>query len=136
MRTRRDSEYRGGPVNWRIIISLLPFLMEFRGRVMLALGLLALAKVAGVLVPVALKFIVDHFETRGLESPAEVLVAVPLALLIGYGALRFTSVFFGELRDAVFARVAERAMRRVSLKVFEHLHRLDLGFHLSRKTGG
>lgn len=136
MRTRRDSEYRGGPVNWRIIISLLPFLMEFRGRVILALGLLALAKVAGVLVPVALKFIVDHFETRGLESPAEVLVAVPLALLIGYGALRFTSVFFGELRDAVFARVAERAMRRVSLKVFEHLHRLDLGFHLSRKTGG
>jgi len=136
VRTRRDSEYRGGPVNWRIIISLLPFLMEFRGRVMLALGLLALAKVAGVLVPVALKFIVDHFETRGLESPAEVLVAVPLALLIGYGALRFTSVFFGELRDAVFARVAERAMRRVSLKVFEHLHRLDLGFHLSRQTGG
>ncbi|WP_018952535.1 ABCB family ABC transporter ATP-binding protein/permease [Thioalkalivibrio sulfidiphilus] len=136
MRTRRDSDYRGGPVNWRIIISLLPFLMEFRGRVILALGLLALAKVAGVLVPVALKFIVDHFETRGLESPAEVLVAVPLALLIGYGALRFTSVFFGELRDAVFARVAERAMRRVSLKVFEHLHRLDLGFHLSRQTGG
>jgi ATP-binding cassette, subfamily B, heavy metal transporter len=131
VRTRRDSEYRGGPVNWHIIASLAPFLMEFRGRVFLALGLLALAKLAGVTVPVALKFIVDHF-----ESPGEAMVAVPLVLLFGYGALRFTSVFFGELRDAVFARVAERAMRRVSLKVFEHLHQLDLGFHLSRQTGG
>ncbi|WP_018231822.1 ABCB family ABC transporter ATP-binding protein/permease [Thioalkalivibrio thiocyanodenitrificans] len=131
MRTRRDSEYRGGPVNWRIILSLIPFLMEFRGRVFLALGFLALAKLAGVTVPVALKFIVDHF-----ESPEEAMVAVPLALLLGYGALRFTAVFFGELRDAVFARVAERAMRRVSLRVFEHLHQLDLGFHLARQTGG
>ena len=131
MRTRSDSDYHGGPVNWRIFVSLIPFLMEFRGRVFLALGFLALAKLAGVTVPVALKFIVDHF-----DSPGEALVAVPLALLFGYGALRFASVFFGELRDAVFARVAERAMRRVSLKVFEHLHRLDLGFHLSRQTGG
>jgi ATP-binding cassette, subfamily B, heavy metal transporter len=136
VRIRRDSEYRGGPVNWRIILSLIPFLLEFRGRVFLALGLLALAKVAGVLVPVALKFIVDHFESRAPESAGEMLVAVPIALLIAYGALRFISVFFGELRDAVFARVAERAMRRVSLRVFEHLHQLDLGFHLSRQTGG
>ncbi|MFN2349147.1 MAG: ABC transporter ATP-binding protein/permease [Thioalkalivibrio sp.] len=131
MRPRSDSDYQGGPVNWRIFVSLIPFLMEFRGRVFLSLGFLALAKLAGVTVPVALKFIVDHF-----DSPGEAMVAVPLALLFGYGALRFALVFFGELRDAVFARVAERAMRRVSLKVFEHLHRLDLGFHLSRQTGG
>ncbi|MCH8498903.1 MAG: ABC transporter ATP-binding protein/permease [Marinobacter sp.] len=128
-------EYQSGPVNWRIVTSLWPFLREFRGRVLLALGLLALAKVAGVLVPLLLKFIVDHFEGT-TERPLDVLIAVPLALLLGYGLLRFASVLFGELRDAVFARVAERAMRRVSLSVFEHLHKLDLGFHLSRRTGG
>ncbi len=105
--------------------------MEFRGRVVLALVLLALAKLANVTVPIALKFIVDRLDPAGATA-----VAVPLALLIGYGALRFGTVFFGELRDAVFARVAERAMRRVSLQVFRHLHSLELGFHLSRRTGG
>ncbi|TVQ68551.1 MAG: ABC transporter ATP-binding protein/permease [Chromatiaceae bacterium] len=106
--------------------------MEFRGRVILALVLLTLAKLANVAVPVALKYIVDHFES----SPGTAVMVVPVALLVAYGLLRFGSVFFSELRDAVFARVAERAMRRVSLRVFEHLHRMDLGFHLSRRTGG
>ncbi|MCC5810975.1 MAG: ABC transporter ATP-binding protein/permease [Ectothiorhodospiraceae bacterium] len=105
--------------------------MEFRGRVALAVLFLVAAKVANVAVPLALKFIVDHFEGR----PADAVIAVPLALLAAYGLLRFSAVFFGELRDAVFARVAERAMRRVSLEVFRHLHRLELGFHLSRRTG-
>ncbi len=118
--------------NWRIIRSLLPYLLEYRGRVLLALMFLVVAKIANVAVPVALKYIVDHFEDR----PVEALVTVPLALLAAYGLLRFSAVFFGELRDAVFARVAERAMRRVSLEVFRHLHRLELGFHLSRRTGG
>nr|WP_240545006.1 ABC transporter ATP-binding protein/permease [Ectothiorhodospira shaposhnikovii] len=112
--------------------SLLPYLMEFRGRVALAVVFLTLAKLANVAVPVALKYIVDHFD----PSVEAALVAIPLGLLLAYGLLRFGSVFFGELRDAVFARVAERAMRRVSLRVFEHLHRMDLGFHLSRRTGG
>nr|WP_255705719.1 MULTISPECIES: ABC transporter ATP-binding protein/permease [unclassified Ectothiorhodospira] len=114
------------------MLSLIPYLMEFRGRVILALGLLTLAKLANVLVPVALKHIVDHFES----SPETAVMVVPVALLVAYGLLRFGTVFFSELRDAVFARVAERAMRRVSLQVFEHLHRMDLGFHLSRRTGG
>lgn len=118
-------------MNWRIIASLFPYLMEYRARVILALALLALAKVANVLVPLALKYIVDHF-----DSATDAVVAVPLALLAAYGALRFAVVLFGELRDAVFARVAERAMRRISLKVFKHLHDMDLGFHLSRRTGG
>lgn len=118
-------------MNWRIIASLFPYLMEYRARVILALAFLALAKVANVLVPLALKYIVDHF-----DSAADAMVAVPLALLAAYGALRFAVVLFGELRDAVFARVAERAMRRISLKVFKHLHDMDLGFHLSRRTGG
>ncbi len=121
-----------GAVNWRIISSLLPYLSEFRGRLFLALGLMALAKFANVAVPVALKYVVDHFDGAG----ADALVTVPLALLFGYGLLRFSATFFGELRDAVFVRVAERAMRRVALQVFQHLHRLELGFHLSRETGG
>jgi len=131
LRPNSDSQYQGGPVNWRIITSLLPYLSEFRGRVILAMGFLLVAKLAGVAVPWALKLIVEHF-----ESATDALVLVPVALLAAYGVLRFSSVFFSELRDAVFARVAERAMRRVSLRVFEHLHRLDLGFHLSRRTGG
>ncbi|OOC09630.1 ABCB family ABC transporter ATP-binding protein/permease [Thioalkalivibrio halophilus] len=119
-------------VNWRIVRSLLPYLSEFRGRMFLALGLMALAKLATVAVPVALKYIVEHFEDAG----AEALVTVPVALVLGYGLLRFGGTFFGELRDAVFVRVAERAMRRASLRVFQHLHRLELGFHLARETGG
>ena len=122
---------RNQSVDWRILRSLLPYLLEYRGRVALALGCLVLAKLATVAVPVALKFIVDHFEGR-----AEALVLVPVGLVVGYGLLRLASTGFNELRDAIFARVAERAMRRVSLAVFEHLHRLDLGFHLSRETGG
>ena len=126
-----DSKYAGGPVNWRIIRSLLPYLSEFRGRVVLAMSCLLLAKLAGVAVPWILKLIVEHF-----ENATDALILVPVALLFVYGLLRFATVLFSELRDAVFARVAERAMRRISLKVFEHLHRLDLGFHLSRRTGG
>ncbi|WP_150299099.1 ABCB family ABC transporter ATP-binding protein/permease [Pseudomonas profundi] len=131
MRPSSDSQYAGGPVNWSIIASLVPYLKEFRGRVAVAMGFLLIAKLAGVAVPWALKLIVEHF-----ESAADALVLVPVALLAAYGLLRYSSVFFSELRDAVFARVAERAMRRISLRVFEHLHRLDLGFHLSRRTGG
>ncbi len=125
-----DAPLDGG-VNWRIIRSLLPYLAEFRGRLFMALGLMALAKLATVAVPLVLKYIVDHFEGAG----ADAMITVPLALLLGYGLLRFGGTFFGELRDAVFVRVAERAMRRAALRVFEHLHRLELGFHLSRQTG-
>ncbi|WP_019623525.1 ABCB family ABC transporter ATP-binding protein/permease [Thioalkalivibrio thiocyanoxidans] len=121
-----------GAVNWRILKSLLPYLAEFRGRLILALVLMGLAKLATVAIPLALKYIVEHFE----DADTEALVAVPVALVIGYGLLRFGSTLFGELRDAVFVRVAERAMRRASLRVFQHLHRLELGFHLARETGG
>ncbi|HSM27075.1 MAG TPA: ABC transporter ATP-binding protein/permease [Thioalkalivibrio sp.] len=122
-----------GAINWRIISSLWPYLSEFRGRLFLAMGLMGLAKLANVTVPLALKFIVDHFDGAGTR---EVLITVPLALLVAYGLLRFSATLFGELRDAVFVRVAERAMRRAALEVFQHLHRLELGFHLSRQTGG
>ena len=136
MRSRHNSidpeNYDQKP-DWRVIGELVPYLMEFRGRVAAAMLLLVGAKLATVAVPVALKYIIDSLDQG---KGTEVLIGIPLALVAAYGLLRFCSTFFGELRDAVFARVAERAMRRVSLKVFEHLHSLDLNFHLERRTGG
>ncbi|MFP4648957.1 MAG: ABCB family ABC transporter ATP-binding protein/permease [Halorhodospira sp.] len=133
MRKSRANDYSGQRPNWRIIASLLPYLAEFRQRASLALGLLVLAKVASVLVPVALKFLVDHLDEG--RSAGDAALLVPMGLVFGYGLLRFSSTLFQELRDAVFARVAERTMRRAALQVFEHLHRLELGFHLARRTG-
>ena len=134
MRAYADNEY---PANhkpdWKVIAGLWPYLAEFRGRVMLALGFLIFSKLATVATPVALKYIVDYLdESQG----GEVLLWIPVILVVAYGLLRFGSTLFSELRDAVFARVAERAMRRVSLRVFEHLHNRELAFHLDRKTGG
>ncbi|MBI2383118.1 MAG: ABC transporter ATP-binding protein/permease [Gammaproteobacteria bacterium] len=116
---------------WQALRSLLPYLGEFPLRVLLALACLVLAKLAGVVLPLALKRLVD-----GLDPSRQALVAVPLALLLAYGGLRFVNVIFGELRDVVFGRVTERAMRRAALEAFRHLHALDLDFHLSRRTGG
>jgi ABC-type transport system involved in Fe-S cluster assembly fused permease/ATPase subunit len=117
--------------DWRVLRRLLPYLKEFPGRVALALGCLIAAKLAGVTLPLLLKHIVD-----ALDGGQHSLVLLPLGLLLGYGALRLANVLFAELRDVVFGRVAERAMRRAALGVFRHLHRLDLDFHLSRRTGG
>ena len=117
------------------IRTLLPYLwqrsFEMRGRVVLAIILLVLAKVANVYVPILYKQAIDI-----LGADQATLIVVPIAILIAYGILRITTVAFGELRDAVFAKVAERAIRMVSLRVFEHLHRLSLSFHLERRTGG
>ena len=116
---------------WQAIRSILPFLWQYRGRVGIALAFLLAAKVANVAIPFALKGIVDH-----LDAPAEALLTVPLSLLIAYGALRLFSSIFGELRDAIFARVTQSTIRKVAIRVFEHLHALSLRFHLDRKTGG
>lgn len=126
--------------DWRVIKQLWPFLQTFKGRVILALLLLVFAKVANVWVPISLKYIVDSLDpslqAESAQGQVAALLVVPLALLLGYGVLRFCSVFFSELRDAVFGRVAERTLSDVALSVFKHLHRLDLEFHLSRRTGG
>ncbi|HFD79068.1 MAG TPA: ABC transporter ATP-binding protein/permease [Gammaproteobacteria bacterium] len=114
----------------RTLRSLLPFLWEYRGRVLVALVALIVAKVANVGVPLVLKQIVD-----ALDSSTSPLV-LPLGLLLAYGALRLASSLFNEVRDSVFARVRHGAMRKVSLRVLEHLHRLSLRYHLERKTGG
>lgn len=119
--------------NWRIISGLWPYLAEFRGRVMLAILCLVTAKLATVATPVALKYIVDYLDEG---RSGDLVMWIPLLLVAAYGTLRFSSTLFSELRDAVFARVAERAMRRVSLRIFRHLHQRELGFHLERKTGG
>ncbi|WP_338355627.1 ABC transporter ATP-binding protein/permease [uncultured Marinobacter sp.] len=134
MRAYADNDYPADhKPDWKIISGLWPYLAEFRGRVALSLALLVLAKLATVATPIALKYIVDYLDqNRG----ADMLLWIPVVLVVAYGALRFGATLFNELRDAVFARVAERAMRRVSLRVFEHLHQRELAFHLDRKTGG
>jgi len=116
--------------DWSTIRTLLPYLLEFKGRVALAVVLLVLAKLANVAVPLALKEIVD-----AMNHPLAVL-SVPVVLVVGYGLLRLFSTLFGEMRDAVFAKVTQRAIRRVALQVFTHLHSLSLRFHLQRQTGG
>ncbi len=116
--------------DWKTIRTLFPYLREFRGRVALSLVFLVLAKLANVGVPLVLKNIVD-----ALNHPKALLV-LPLFLLIAYGALRLSNTLFAELRDVVFARPLQRAIRRVALKVFRHLHDLALRFHLERQTGG
>src|SRR6266568_2457130 len=115
---------------WRAVGMLFPYLWEYKWRVLLALTFLASAKFANVGVPLMLKDIVDAL------SPEQRPLALPLALLAAYGILRFSTTLFAELRDVVFVRVTQRAIRRVALTVFRHMHSLSLRFHLERQTGG
>ena len=115
---------------WRAVALLLPYLWEFRGRVALALACLVTAKLANVGVPLVLKEIVDALDAT------QAMLVLPFALLAAYGVLRFSATLFGELRDLVFVRVTQRAIRRVALTVFRHMHSLSLRFHLERQTGG
>lgn len=119
-------------VNSRTLLELLPYLRPHLPRISLALLCLIAAKLASVGLPFALKKVVDYLDTSG----ASALTLVPIALLLAYGGLRFANVLFGELRDTLFGRVTERAMREIGLTVFRHLHQLDLDFHLNRRTGG
>ncbi len=115
---------------WRVVPTLLPFLWEFKARVAVALTFLVTAKLANLGVPLLMKAIVDDL------TPTQQVLAVPFLLLVAYGLLRFANTLFAELRDMVFVRVAQRAVRRVALNVFRHLHSLSLRFHLNRQTGG
>lgn len=111
--------------------TLVPFLWQYRGRVVLALASLIFAKAANVTIPLILKQIVDRLD---VNNPA--LLITPLGLLAAYGLLRLSSSLFNEMRDSIFARVRHGAMRSVSVRTLEHLHQLSLRFHLERKTGG
>ncbi|TVR61407.1 MAG: ABC transporter ATP-binding protein/permease [Candidatus Competibacteraceae bacterium] len=121
---------RHEPHHWTNIRALLPYLWEYRGRVLLALGCLVLAKVANIGVPLVLKQIVDY-----LDAHRDVMVVLPVTLLLAYGALKLGNALFSELRDLLFVRVRYRAMRRLTLRTLAHLHNLSLRFHLERKTG-
>ena len=102
-----------------------------RGRVVAALLLLVLAKITNVYVPILYKHAVDAFGDPKIQA-----VAVPVALILAYGVARVLAQAFGELRDAIFAPVSQRAIRNLALEVFGHLHALSLRFHLERQTGG
>lgn len=130
MRIRHYGPAPSNRKDWKTIGSLLPYLWEFKGRVLFALSLLAMAKLANVTVPLVLKEVVDS-----LDKP-QALLTLPLFLLVAYGVLRLANSLFSELRDAVFAKVVQRSIRRVAIKVFRHLHDLSLRFHLERQTGG
>lgn len=139
MRSMEPTPGRTRPENeWKTIRSLLPYLWpagEFglRVRVVIAMIFLIAAKGTNVAVPIFYKEAVDSLT---LEKGVEIALAVPIALLIGYGIARVMAQAFGELRDAVFTKVAQRAIRLAGLRTFRHLHQLSLRFHLERKTGG
>ncbi|TFH69058.1 ABC transporter ATP-binding protein/permease [Gammaproteobacteria bacterium LSUCC0057] len=131
MRPSHYAEEADRAINWRVLALIWPYLLEYRSRITLALLCLLAAKAASVGGPFILKAVVDR-----LDSPGEQLLAAPIALVVAYGLARLSMTLLGELRDTLFGRVTERAMRRLGLQVFEHLHSLDIGFHLERRTGG
>jgi len=114
----------------RVLRMLWPYIRGFPVRISISAALLIIAKVATIGVPLSLKAIVDHLD------PRIALLSVPIALIAGYGALRLIGTLFGQLRDTVFERVSQRAMRASGLDAFRHLHKLSLRFHLDRHTGG
>jgi len=122
--------------DWQTIKTLLPYLWAWKGRVVFALACLLLAKLTSVSVPLVFKDIIDTFTQPGAGKLEQAVLVVPLGLLAAYGALRFATVLFTELREIFFARVTQRAVRTITLQVFEHLHALSLRFHLDRQTGG
>lgn len=135
---------RPSRTDWQVVRSLLPYLWAFRVRVGLALACLIGAKVANLGVPVLMKHLIDGLSgfgkltdlARSAGSPA-LLVASGLGLLVvAYGVLRLSTSLFTELREVLFAKVTQSAVRDVALQVFRHLHALSLRFHLERQTGG
>ena len=118
--------------DWQTLKSLLPYLWAYKGRVIFALLCLIAAKGANVAVPVVFKGVIDALTITREQA----FIVVPAALLLAYGVLRFSNSLLTELREIIFARVTQAAVRRISLQVFRHLHALSLRFHLERQTGG
>ena len=118
--------------DWQTLKSLFPFIWAYKWRVIFALGSLILAKGANVTVPIIFKNIIDDLSMTREQA----FILVPAALLLAYGVLRFSTSLFTELREVIFARVTQQAVREISLRVFRRLHALSLRFHLERQTGG
>ena len=138
MRHRQDFD-PAKKINWKIFQVIWPYLLEYKVRIGIAIVCLVLSKTASVYGPFLLKDIVDTLNpaASGGSAPSiPNLLAVPIGLVLAYGFARFSMIILGEIRDTVFGRVTERAMRRIGLKVFNHVHSLDLDFHLNRRTGG
>ena len=129
-----DQEVRS--INWQAFKLILPYLFEYKKRIAFAMLCLVFTKIASVYLPFILKDIVDTLDANSADKQNSALVIVPLALVAAYGLVRLSIVVLAEIRDTLFGRVTERAIRRIGLKVFRHLHALDLDFHLNRQTGG
>ena len=117
----------------KVIQNLLPYLTAYKARIVFTLLCLVIAKAANLGVPIMLKKIID---AMSIITASEALLAVPLSLIVAYGLLRLSASLFAELRELIFSKVTEHAVRQVGLQVFNHLHALSLRFHLSRQTGG
>ncbi|MDM7943614.1 MAG: ABC transporter transmembrane domain-containing protein [Hydrogenophaga sp.] len=120
--------------DWATLKRLLPYLWQYKVRVVLALAFMVAAKMANVSVPLLLKQLVDAMSIK--PGSVEAMLVVPLGLLLAYGGLRLSTSIFTELRELVFAKATEGATRSIALQVFGHLHALSLRFHLERQTGG
>ena len=116
---------------WATLKSLLPWLWAYKARMLTAFGCLILAKLASVWVPIIFKNMID-----ALTPTQNVALVLPVARLLLYGFMRLASTGFSELREILFVRVTQQAIRRIALSVFTHLHQLSLRFHLERQTGG
>ncbi len=122
----------------RTLTTLLPYLWptgrsDLRARVIVALICLVLAKATNVIVPLLLGDAVD--DLSNLQTEKDLWLGIPLAIILAYGLFRLSTLAFNQLRDALFARVAQHAVRTLARQVFDHLHALSIRFHLSRKTG-
>ncbi len=125
-------------ISWQVVWSLWPYLLAFKQRVLWASVCLILAKVASICLPFLLKYVVDALDSdtaSGVAGTPNTWLLMPMALVVAYGLARFLNVMFNELRDTLFGRVTEGTMRSVGLATFQHLHRLELDFHLDRRTG-
>ncbi len=123
-----------GKADWKVVRELFPYLLEYKFRFALAISCLVAAKFANLGIPILLKDLIDKLDVPA--NSAQALFVVPVALIIAYGLLRFSASLFTELRELIFSKVTQHAVRQIALKVFEHLHALSLRFHLSRQTGG
>lgn len=129
-----EGNRKASNADWHVIRDLLPYLLEHKLRVVLAMLCLIAAKFANLGVPILLKDLIDSMNLD-LRS-AQAFFIIPLGLILGYGALRLAGALFAELRELLFAKVTQEAVRKIALQVFEHLHALTLSFHLARQTGG
>ena len=123
MRRSSYPEHEVTTLNWKAFKLILPYLFEFKKRIAVAFCCLILTKIASVYLPFILKDIVHTLDGKAPES-AQALV-VPIGLVLAYGLVRLSIVVFAEIRDTLFGRVTERAIRRIGLRVFRHLHQLD-----------